>query len=357
MEINIEKAVKKSRRRLKSVSYRVRFYELLKNYVVTGRMAFPEVFRKLAKRKRERNNRDAIIFESLKALVDEKNVSVFDALAMMLPREEIMLLESSPREDMSMGFDQLIKLAKSKSDITNAVIVSVGMGFLSIVSGIPSLLFQLSIQVPEYLQILPEEHWPEISHFSLFLYKLLIVHYWVIPVVIVIIIGFTIYTLSRPSFVLRRTLDILPPWSIQRGIQSSSFMVGLGTLLNQRIAFPSALEKLLSVSPNYMRLHLEKMEERMEENMALEDVIDTGFVPRDRMDYIEDFVDQVSFSRVLLDEGEDEIKKLPGKIKSLMLTMMTLVILTIFGLNIYVSFSGQQVGIAYKEYYENGFRR
>lgn len=354
--MSMNRAVKKTRRRLNVISYRIRFYELLKNYVVKGRVPFPEIFRKLAKRKSERKDSDAIVYHTLVNLIDGQNEDVFDALIMVLPREEIMLLESSPKEGMSIGFDQVIKLAKSKSAINKAVYISLGLGFLSLASGIPTMFLQLSIQIPEYLNVLPEEHWPEISRFSLFLYRLLIVNFWVVPLMIVALTIFVLFTLYRPTLVVRKKLDAFPPWSIQRSIQSSSFMVSMGTLLNQRVAFPLALERVSANAPDYMAMHLEKMEESMAENIQLDEVIDTGFLPRDRMDYVQDFVDQNSFSDVLKDQGEEIMDALPGKIKAIMLTFIAVMILSVFGINVYVSISGQQVGLAAKSYFETNFR-
>lgn len=98
------------------------------------------------------------------------------------------------------------------------------------------------------------------------------------------------------------------------------------------------------------------MEESMAENIQLDEVIDTGFLPRDRMDYVQDFVDQNSFSDVLKDQGEEIMDALPGKIKAIMLTFIAVMILSVFGINVYVSISGQQVGLAAKSYFETNFR-
>ncbi len=247
-------------------------------------------------------------------------------------------------------------LAKGKSDIRTNIYMAFGLGSLTIFSGFPTLIFQLSVQIPEYLKVLPEERWPSISHFALFLYQLLIVNFWVVPSIVLLILIFIVITMSKPSLSFRRTLDVMPPWSVQRSVQASSFMVGLGTLLNQRIAFPLAIEKIETIAPLYMRLHLEKMQGYLNENLELEDVIDSSFLPKKRMDYIRDFVGQNSFSNVLLKQGNEEIKELPNRIKVMMMTFVTVLIISVFSLTIYVGISGQQVGIAAKEYQEEIIR-
>lgn len=355
--MEIESSVRKTRRRFNNVNYRIRFYKLLKDYVVDGRMSFPEIFRRLANRKSQRGDRDAIVYETMASLIDDHNETVMDALMLVLPRDEILLLESSPKEDMSIGFDQVVLHAEGKAEIKKNIIMAFGVGLLTMLSGLPTLFLQLSIQIPQYLEILPEEHWPEVSQFSITLYRLVIVHFWIIPSFLAAILIFVVFTFVRPSYSLRRVLDVLPPWSFQQGIQSSSFNISLGTLLNQRIALPQAIERIQAVAPRYMRMHLDRMEENIDQNVELDKVIDTGFIPTNRMDYIRDFVGQNSFSQVLLQQGNNEMQALASRIKVLMFTTVAIMVLGIFGLTIYVAISGQQVGLASKEYYENSMRR
>jgi hypothetical protein len=355
--MEIESQIKKTRRRFKNADYRVRFYKLLSDYVVDGRMSFPEIFRRLAARKAERGDSDAVVYETLESLIDDHNENVMDALMLVLPRDEILLLESSPKEEISVGFTQVVTLAEGKAEIKKNIIMAFGVGILTLVSGLPTLLLQLSIQVPQYLSILPEQYWPKESRFSLVLYDIIIVDFWIIPSIFLCILIFVLVTLSNPSYTLRRYLDALPPWSFQQGIQSSSFAISLGTLLNQRIALPQAIERISAVAPRYMKMHLDKMENNIDLNLGLDSIIDTGFIPKNRMDYIRDFIGQNSFSQVLLQQGNNEVKELANRIKVLMFSLVTLMVITTFSLTIYVGVSGQLVGVASKEYYENTMRR
>lgn len=355
--MEIESQIRKTRRRFQSADYRVRFYTLLSDYVVDGRMSFPEIFRRLASRKAERGDRDAVVYETLQSLIDDHNENVMDALMLVLPRDEILLLESSPKEEMSIGFKQVIALADGKAEIKKNIIMAFGVGILTLVSGLPTLLLQLSIQVPQYLSILPEQYWPQESRFSLVLYDTIIVNFWIIPSIVLCLFIFIAVTLVNPSYTLRRYLDVLPPWSFQQGIQSSSFAISLGTLLNQRIALPQAIERISAVAPRYMKMHLEKMDENIDLNVELDSIIDTGFIPKNRMDYIRDFIGQNSFSQVLLDQGNKQIKELASRIKILMFSLVTIMVISTFSLTIYVGVSGQLVGVAAKEYYENTMRR
>lgn len=354
--MQVDSGIRKTQRYFKNSQYRIKFYQLLRDYVVDGRMAFPEIFRRLAERKAQRKDRDAIVYQTLVNLIDVENEDVMMAMMEVLPREEILLLESTPKDDMSAGFDQIIMLAEGKASVQQTVFRALAMGVLSIISGIPTLFLQLSILVPEYLKTLPADHWPQSTRFVLTLHDLLIVNYWVLPTIIVGLTVLVIISLRWPVYGIRRYLDYLPPWSFQRGIQSSSFLISLGSLLGQRVSFPQALDKINDIAPDYLHMHLQLMEEKLDDNLEPEKVIDTELLPKERMDYIRDFVGQSSFSTVLKQQGNSEIEGLPGRMKALMVTMITIIIMSVIFLNVYISFSGQQVNAAAKDYYQSTYR-
>jgi type II secretory pathway component PulF len=258
----------------------------------------------------------------------EEGSSFSEAVKWWIPSSEHMLIAAGERgEGLINGLHEATVLSNAAARNKSAIIG--GMVFpIALFGMIIGLLIMFQIQmVPIFKSLIPIERWPSsaktLNSLSYFFYHYL----WLVILGMVgfsAFIGMTIGTWTRPP---REFFDKLPPWSIYRSYQSSSFLIGLSSLMKAGIANYDALRMMHKNASPWMRMHLERMMSAMKlggsnPGKALE----TGLLDQETAGDVQDYSRLGSFQDAIyllgsrsLEKGIKSIEMKMGIIRNIML--------------------------------------
>lgn len=141
-------------------------------------------------------------------------------------------------------------------------------------------LFSVKI-IPQLTEVIKPEDWPDVSY-NLYLMSVFVETKW--WVVILSIIGtswLTIWSFSKLTGRFRHYLDKIPPYSIYKTFQSSAFLVSVSAMLKTGIPIVEAINETRNLSSPYVREHLDKIFDNLENGKAIGLAINSGFLERE----------------------------------------------------------------------------
>lgn len=281
----------------------------------------------------------------------ERGGTFSDAIKAWVPSSEHMLISSGERgEGIISGLQEARVLseatARSKAAIYGGTIFP-GVLFAMIIGML--IMFQVQM-VPIFEGLLPVERWPgsaqTLNSLSSFMKNQL---YLVLGGVLAIsaIIG---YSMPRWRGDIRtKVFDKLPPWSIYRSYQASSFLISLSSLMKAGVANYDALRLMHRNASPWMQQHLEKMMTSMRhggENQGK--ALNTGLLDQEVAGDIEDYSQLGSFQDAIYQIGQ---RTLEEGVKSIQIKMDVLKNVLLFAVAasivwIYLTSYGLQTTIA-----------
>lgn len=148
---------------------------------------------------------------------------------------------------------------------------------------------------PQMLQMTddPVETWPWLSR-TLYGLSVFVKDYglW-LAVVFVAATAASLWSLSRWHQTLprlRRFVDHwVPPWSIYREYNASSFLIALGEMVKSTTPVDEAIARVISISAPWMQWHLRRILARVRRGDDPGQSFDTGLLSDETLGYIEDF--------------------------------------------------------------------
>lgn len=336
--------------------YRTRLYKLLATYTnPRDQVQLTSVFEnQMRKKQQQGDKRGEKVFTYLTTLTRQANLSPLEALAVLLPKDEVAIIEAHPSENMQQGFKRAAFLTAKKNDIRAAFTSGMMMPIMALTIGLITTYYQLSNQVPNYLSNLPDLNaWPEIAKPMLTLHKIFVEYVYItISMISLVILWIKQYSLKSPPGGHRVFFDVLPPWSVQKRIQASVFMTSLGVMLQQGNTLRQSLQRLIHVSPVYLATYQQQMLERLQANMPAAEVLHSEIFDVDTRYYFEDYAEREGLPELLQEEGEDQLNAMAKNIENLAIVVGTLFIMLSLGLNMYIAFSGFALNQAMLDYYQ-----
>ena len=210
------------------------------------------------------------------------------------------------------------------------------------------IMFQTQM-VPIFEDLLPVEQWPSSAKVLYAISKFLKNQLWLV-ILSMIALGVLIsYSMPRWHSVLRsKVLDKLPPWSIYRTYQASSFLVALSSMMKAGVANYDAILQMHRTASPWMRVHLERMMGMMHRGDNPGQALDTGLMDRDMAGDIEDYTELRSFQDAIYTIGQ---RSLEEGVKSVQVKMDVLKNILLFAVAgsiawIYLTSYGLQTKIA-----------
>lgn len=332
---------------------RAMLYQLLRDYVA-NKSSLTETFGTLARRKREDRDPMYLVFDALLHLVRDKNIDVFDALRRLVPADEVLLIESYPSHRMALGFEQARQAAIQRQEISSTMRSTLGLPLMSLTIGFGALYVLLKEQVPLFSSILPIEQWPSSAKGLLWLHTMFVEYLGVtVGLLVLLVLWISLYSLKQPAGGHRRLVDWLPPWSLQRGLQASTFLNALGALVNERVSIVLAVERIQRVAPPYLRSQLAIVRRRLDDNQPPGRALSVDLFDKDTAGYVRDFIEQPSFGETMINLAGEKHKALRQKISGFAVMVGVIIILAVNGINGYVAFTGFQLNQQVKEFYSN----
>lgn len=318
---------------------RAALYDLLENYCQSI-PSLVDVLQRIAARKEEDGDNEYKVFESILHAIEKDNMSPLAAMSMLFPRDEVALIESaSTKGQVHKGFARARFIAEKRAEAKGATKMALAYPAYIIISTLALFYFILDKTVPEMERFIPASRWPEWTQFLHTMYLVLVEYNYLVAAWLVTIILFTVFTLKFKKGAIRNFLDYLPPWSIQKRIQSSVFLIALGDLVNNGDSFPRAIRRLQEYSPNYLGSYLEVMIDRLEKNETVPQSLDCGLFSKTTTGYIKDFSHLKAFGPKVIQIGEKALDETVGFIKLLAVSIGLVGVIFAAGANGYIALS------------------
>lgn len=263
-----------------------------------------------------------------------------DALKPWVPPAEHMLIAAGERgEGLISGLSEATVLSNAAAKNKGAIIGGVVMPIF-LISMIFGMLAAFQLQMaPVFVALLPVESWPGNAQ-TLYEMSKFIVDYWFVVLVIFAALTVVIsYTMGRWTGPVRAKFDALPPWSLYKNYQGSSFLIGLSSLMKAGVANYDALKLMHRTASPWMQAHLEKMMAAMKLGGANPgEALDTGLLDKETAGDVQDYSRLGSFQKAIYLLGERSLTKSVERtnakmavLRNVLLVMVAGGIITIYG--------------------------
>lgn len=335
---------------------RISLYERIASFLDAG-IDLTNALEKIQSRyKKARDYRAKILEKWLTELKKGKDFS--EAIIDWVPPSEFMLIDAGIKTgDPAGGLRKTIVLAKSSAENKGAIIGGLIMPvFLFLMLFGMIIGFKIKM-VPVFEGILPLEEWPSmartLNEFSTSVYDNLTL------IVSIMIGGFVLIvsTLNIWHGKIRSYFDYLPPWSLYRGYQGSSFLISLSSLMSSGVPGYRALETMNESASPWMKFHLRKMMAQMKRGGNAGTALNTGMLDKETAGNIEDYSELGSFEKAIDQIGTNALSESVNKTKARMKVISTLLLFVVAGsvVTIYFAiFDLQQVVAEKSNQQQNG---
>lgn len=227
-----------------------------------------------------------------------------------VPTAELNLIAAGEQgPGLDYGLEESIKFTLASKEIKNAIIggatypvvlLLVVLGFIAMFS---------SQMAPAYMSILPVERWPEMGQI-LYSISSFIVDYWLYVLVGFGVLGFFVYsTIGHWTGSVREVFDKIPPWSIYKIYNSSSFLISLASMMRARVDLRTALVKIKDSSSPWMQNYIEKMIRNLNKGgRNFGEHLDVGLLDYETAGDVVDYAELGDFNTAVYTIGEENLK-------------------------------------------------
>ena len=283
---------------------RKNFYDKISSYLDSGINAFDTLGTISARYRKNGDFRYRMLDYIVERMRQGGNFS--DSIHGLIPDGEEMLIYAGEKgKGLSQGFKEAAILAESTAAIRRVISVGVAMPiFLIVVLAGMMIGFQQKM-VPVFVTLMPVERWPSSSK-TLYNLSLFINTYWPILGLILMALCTLIYlTLgSWTGFIRRSIFDRIPPWSVYKSFQASSFLLSIASLLNSGTPLADGLAMLNQHSSKWMSLHLDQMLETLRTGRDTPGrAMNTGLLDQEIAGDIEDYSQLANFEQAISTMG------------------------------------------------------
>jgi type II secretory pathway component PulF len=301
MDLQIRERVAKFRFGLKA---RIGLYERLAAFLEAGIPVFETVETIKARYQKRRDFRAVIMEEWLQVMRDGTRFS--EAIKEWVPSSEYMLISSGERgQGLPQGLHEAVRLSSAAANIKKSIIMGSAMPVVLFLMLLGMLAgFDLKM-APVFMVILPLEKWPGSAQ-TLKQIGDLVVHYFFIWALVAAGIGGVIaWTMSTWTGPIREVFDRLPPWSIYKNYQASSFLIALSSMLKAGVALSDSLKAMLRNANPWMSLHLGQMLSALRGGGSnYGEAMNTGLFDEETAGDLQDYSRLSSFERAIGIIGE-----------------------------------------------------
>ncbi len=316
-----------------SLNHRIVFYKKLMSFT---KEEFP-VFDSLVKFKerfdKKKDFRAKIIEHILNTM--KHGYSFSYALKGWVPEAELNLISAGEEgKGIDTGLAEAIKFGDSAKKIKSTIVAGsiYPLVLLSVVLG---FIAMFSVQMaPTYLNILPLQRWPSLGQ-SLYGFSTFIVNYMIILLLILAALGVFIgKTMGGWTGPIRRIFDKLPPWSIYKVYQASSFLISLASMMQSGTPLNDALKKIKNSGSPWLAGYLEEMLKNMKKGgKNFGQHLHVGLLDEETAGDVIDYSELGKFEEAIYSIGEqnleESVKKISQKMglaRNLMIVIMGLTV-------------------------------
>lgn len=332
MKANVKKNKKSNDKLLKfrfKTEHRIALYKRIMSFLRSNFAIYVSLVKIKDRFEKKNDYRAVIIQQWLNRLAQGQSFS--KALEGWVPTAELNLIAAGEQgQGLDNGLEEAIKFTTASKEIKGAIIggatypvilLMVVLGFIGMFS---------SQMAPAYMSILPVERWPEMGQ-VLYAISSFIVSFWLYILVGIAVIGFFIYTsIGHWTGSVREIFDKIPPWSIYKIYNSSSFLISLASMMRSGVDLRKSLVKIRDTSSPWMQLYVEKMIKNLNKGgKNFGDHLDVGLLDSETAGDVIDYAELGDFNKAVYTIGEDNLKNSVVNINKKMNLVRTLMIMMV----------------------------
>lgn len=262
-----------------------------------------------------------------------------DAIMPWVPAAEHMLISAG--EDgvgLVQGLREATVLSNAAAKNKAAIIGGVLMPIILFIMIFVMLIGFQTNMVPVFIGLLDISRWPSNGQYLYYVSKF-VYDYWYVIAAIVIILAFIIgATIDKWTGPIRDKFDALPPWSLYKNYQGSSFLIGLSSLMNAGVASFEALKTMHKNASPWMKVHLDKMMNNMRLGGTTPgEALNTGLLDKETAGDVEDYSRLGTFQNAIhllgsrsLDKSIERTNQKMGVLKNVLLVLVALSVLMVY---------------------------
>lgn len=322
-----------------SIKVRIKIYDKMRS-LISNTMSLNQVVNKLLGRKKP----NQIYTQPDAAFL----YAVSEGFRQGLPLSEVLKEWSSPGEvmlvragedsgDLQRSFETIKSLLQKTSTMKKTVISEVSYPiFLMILLFIMIIAFA-DFMLPTLVEMSNPSDWDGKSQ-TLYSLSTTLSEQW--PIIVPFIIGLCFlitYSIPRLRGKLRDRLDMFPPYSIYKTIQSGILLISLGTLMSAGVSFRKSLVSIQENSGPYLSGKVKEIVDNVDSGMDNGKAMNTEFIGSIGAD-IEDYSSGASIEEALnqlgntaIDNTVETIKKRAGYVRTFSLFLVGGFIIWMYG--------------------------
>lgn len=283
---------------------RISLYERLSAFLEAGIPVFDALEAIRSRMEKRKDARAHMFGDWLNVMRSGSRFS--DAVKDWIPSSEYMLISSGEQGGRLIdGLKEATRLSTAAAKIKKAIYAG---------AALPALLFfMLGAMVagfdvymaPVFKNLLPIPQWPENAQTLYFISHFLSTYWYLIFAVLG---GATVgisYTMNSWVGRAREVFDFLPPWSVYKNYQASSFLIGLASMLKAGVALNDALKMMLKNASPWLGVHINQMLASLKGGGSnYGDALNTGLFDEETAGDISDYARLSSFENAIYTIGE-----------------------------------------------------
>lgn len=316
---------------------RVAFYKKMKAFTESG-FPYVDTLKRFKQRyDAKKDYRGKIIGYWLESA--RQGVQFSKAIEGWVPESELNLIASGEAgQGLAVGLGEAINFTESATKIKKAIVGGVTYPIvLSLV--VCAFMAMFAIQIaPTYIDYLPIVQWPAIPA-TFYAISNGLVENWPFVLGFIALLAFIISkTINIWTGNTREIFDKLPPWSVYKLYQSSSFLITLAAMMKAGIPLNDSLSKIKKVSSRYTASYIDQMLKALKKGgSSFGKALDVGLMDEETAKDIIDYSELGSFETAIYDIGsqnlEDGVEKIESRmavVKNIMLVIVGALVITIY---------------------------
>lgn len=317
---------------------RISLYERIASFLDAG-IDLTKALEKIQYRyEKSKDYRSKVLLNWLSELKKGKDFS--EAIRPWIPSSEYMLIDAGVQlGSIAEGLRKTIVLAKSSAENKGAIIGGLIMPVFLVLMLLGMIIGFKVKMVPVFENILPISEWPDMARnldeLATAVYDNMNIIFSVMAISTIVIIS----TLNIWYGRIRSLFDKLPPWSLYKGFQGSSFLISLSALMSSGIPGYQAIESMNDKAAPWMQYHLRQMMAQMKRGGNSGTAINTGLLDKETSGNIEDYSELGSFEKAINEIGTKALTDSVEKTKARMKVVSTLLLFVVAGSVVVIYYS------------------
>ncbi len=334
---------------------RISFYDRIGSFLKAGipvYEAVEAVRNRYLQRKDIRHKMLTVWLDSMKS----EGAQFAEAIKPWIPASEYMLISSGSRgEGLVSGLQEASRLSTAAAKIKKAIMVGASMPAL-LAFMLAGMIAGFNIYMaPVFKNLLPVKQWPEGAQ-TLYQISSFITGYWYFLAIGVAVLTTVIsLTINGWTGRIRNFFDRLPPWSLYKGYQASSFLIGLASMLKAGVALNDALKIMKKNASPWLNEHLDQMLSTLKIGGAnYGEALDTGLFDEEISGDIIDYAKLSSFENSIYIIGEKLVEEGVTKTNERMAVLKNLMLFLVAGTVFWIYFTSYDLQSTIADRMQNG---